>query len=441
MMLQGIVHDADRMDTILRQLVDAARVVGGHLELFPEQVDVGDLVRGVAEAQRRDPDHPPMEWIGEHRSGVRRPGAAQDHACSRSWSRWCGGARDGRDRGRRRAATASGSGSARRGAGGRARDRRRPRGCSRRGGRARERAARSGCSSRGASPRRRAAGRWGEVDDGRLGSTSSCRPVRTWRAPERRGSAVRASARAGRLGRLMDPEEMLRIARATSASAASRCSQARGVARRARCRAGRGAWAQRSPFSADPEGAGLARCPGGPQATSGTSRTRRATALQAALAAERETLRAPGRRRAARRRPARPVACPGGAPRLGSLHPLTIVEREIVDVFTSLGFRVAEGPEIEDDWHNFQALNIPPDHPARTMKDSLYVERARPPRAAAAHRDVGGADPHDAVAAAARLRRGAGPRVPPRDRRPDPLCRSSTRSRASPSTRASRSPT
>jgi phenylalanyl-tRNA synthetase alpha chain len=52
---------------------------------------------------------------------------------------------------------------------------------------------------------------------------------------------------------------------------------------------------------------------------------------------------------------------------------LSLVERELVDVFTGLGFRVAEGPEIEDDWHNFEALNIPTDHPARTMKDSLYV--------------------------------------------------------------------
>lgn len=67
------------------------------------------------------------------------------------------------------------------------------------------------------------------------------------------------------------------------------------------------------------------------------------------------------------------MSLPGRTPRHGSLHPLTIVEDEVVTVFTSLGFTVAEGPEIEDDWHNFQALNIPPDHPARTMKDSLYV--------------------------------------------------------------------
>jgi phenylalanyl-tRNA synthetase alpha chain len=67
------------------------------------------------------------------------------------------------------------------------------------------------------------------------------------------------------------------------------------------------------------------------------------------------------------------MTLPGRAPRVGSRHPLTIVERQLVEVFTGLGYRVAEGPEVEDDWHNFQALNIPPDHPARTMKDSLYV--------------------------------------------------------------------
>jgi phenylalanyl-tRNA synthetase alpha chain len=68
------------------------------------------------------------------------------------------------------------------------------------------------------------------------------------------------------------------------------------------------------------------------------------------------------------------VTLPGRRLRPGSLHPLTIVEEEIVGIFTRMGYRLAEGPEIEDDWHNFEALNIPPDHPARTMKDSLYVE-------------------------------------------------------------------
>ena len=65
LMLQGIVHDADRMDTILRQLVDAARVVSGTLEPFPERVDIAELVVAISEAQRRDPDHPAVEWAGE----------------------------------------------------------------------------------------------------------------------------------------------------------------------------------------------------------------------------------------------------------------------------------------------------------------------------------------------------------------------------------------
>jgi phenylalanyl-tRNA synthetase alpha chain len=68
------------------------------------------------------------------------------------------------------------------------------------------------------------------------------------------------------------------------------------------------------------------------------------------------------------------VSLPGRRRRPGSLHPLAIVERHIVEVFTRMGYRVVEGPEIEDEWHNFEALNIPPDHPARTMKDSLYID-------------------------------------------------------------------
>ncbi len=68
------------------------------------------------------------------------------------------------------------------------------------------------------------------------------------------------------------------------------------------------------------------------------------------------------------------VTLPGRRLRPGSLHPLTIVQDEIVEIFMRMGYQVAEGPEIEDDWHNFEALNIPPDHPARTMKDSLYID-------------------------------------------------------------------
>jgi phenylalanyl-tRNA synthetase alpha chain len=68
------------------------------------------------------------------------------------------------------------------------------------------------------------------------------------------------------------------------------------------------------------------------------------------------------------------VTLPGRRPRPGSLHPLTIVERDIVEAFVAMGYRVAQGPQVENDWYNFEALNIPQDHPARTMKDSLYLD-------------------------------------------------------------------
>jgi phenylalanyl-tRNA synthetase alpha chain len=68
------------------------------------------------------------------------------------------------------------------------------------------------------------------------------------------------------------------------------------------------------------------------------------------------------------------VTLPGRRPRTGSLHPLTITEYRIVDIFTRMGYRVVEGPEAETDWYNFQALNIPPDHPARTEKDTVFLD-------------------------------------------------------------------
>ena len=68
------------------------------------------------------------------------------------------------------------------------------------------------------------------------------------------------------------------------------------------------------------------------------------------------------------------VTLPGRRPRPGSLHPLTIVEYEIVDIFTRMGYRVVEGPEVETEYYNFDALNIPPEHPARRVSDSIYVD-------------------------------------------------------------------
>jgi len=69
------------------------------------------------------------------------------------------------------------------------------------------------------------------------------------------------------------------------------------------------------------------------------------------------------------------LTLPGEGFQLGSRHPLSLVRKEIVEIFKKLGFIVAEGPEIEDDWHNFSALNFPPEHPARDMQDTFFVEK------------------------------------------------------------------
>ena len=60
---------------------------------------------------------------------------------------------------------------------------------------------------------------------------------------------------------------------------------------------------------------------------------------------------------------------------LGTRHPLTIVRNEIIDIFSRLGFSIADGPEVEDDWHVFSSLNFAPDHPARDMQDTFFVEQ------------------------------------------------------------------
>jgi phenylalanyl-tRNA synthetase alpha chain len=68
------------------------------------------------------------------------------------------------------------------------------------------------------------------------------------------------------------------------------------------------------------------------------------------------------------------LSLPGNPFTLGSRHPISIVRKQMTDIFTRIGFVVSEGPEIEDDWHNFGALNFPPDHPARDMQDTFFIE-------------------------------------------------------------------
>ena len=97
-------------------------------------------------------------------------------------------------------------------------------------------------------------------------------------------------------------------------------------------------------------------------------------AVEAALLEHETTL-------SASRRPAGAVdiTLPGRVPALGHRHPLSLVRDEVQDIFTRLGYQLLEGPEIEDDYHNFEALNMPADHPARDMQDTLYLAEPLPP--------------------------------------------------------------
>lgn len=65
---------------------------------------------------------------------------------------------------------------------------------------------------------------------------------------------------------------------------------------------------------------------------------------------------------------------PGNPIEIGARHPISIVKNQIIDIFSRIGFNVSEGPEIEDDWHNFTALNLPEYHPARDMQDTFFVQ-------------------------------------------------------------------
>jgi phenylalanyl-tRNA synthetase alpha chain len=88
-----------------------------------------------------------------------------------------------------------------------------------------------------------------------------------------------------------------------------------------------------------------------------------------------EELKASGGKKSAGSESDIDLTLPGNSLPTGSRHPISIVRNKIVSIFHRLGFAVAEGPEIEDDWHNFTALNLPENHPARDMQDTFYVSQ------------------------------------------------------------------
>jgi phenylalanyl-tRNA synthetase alpha chain len=99
------------------------------------------------------------------------------------------------------------------------------------------------------------------------------------------------------------------------------------------------------------------------------------------------------------------VTLPGRELPLGRVHPLMRVRQQVEDIFARMGYEILEGPEVEDDFHNFEALNMPPDHPARDMQDTLYLDAPAVGGVWGAHRTgPGGSLPEAQVRAATLLR-------------------------------------
>jgi phenylalanyl-tRNA synthetase alpha chain len=98
------------------------------------------------------------------------------------------------------------------------------------------------------------------------------------------------------------------------------------------------------------------------------------------------------------------VTLPGREHAAGRIHPLMRVRQDVEDIFSRMGYEILEGPEVEDDFHNFEALNMPPDHPARDMQDTLYLAAPIVGGIWGAHRAVGGRVPEAQVRAATLLR-------------------------------------
>jgi phenylalanyl-tRNA synthetase alpha chain len=117
----------------------------------------------------------------------------------------------------------------------------------------------------------------------------------------------------------------------------------------------------------------LGKLPAAERPTAGARINEAKAKLEAALTTRRQAL-AESRQAAQLASEALDVSLPGRGPGTGGLHPITRTLERIETLFRSIGFEVADGPEIEDDFHNFTALNTPEDHPARSMHDTFYVE-------------------------------------------------------------------
>ena len=98
-------------------------------------------------------------------------------------------------------------------------------------------------------------------------------------------------------------------------------------------------------------------------------------ALKQAILAKIETLREAAASKVSDDAKIEDMSRPGSAEQLGSRHPISLVKNEIIEIFARLGYTVADGPEIEDDQHVFSALNFPPEHPARDMQDTFFIEK------------------------------------------------------------------
>ena len=101
--------------------------------------------------------------------------------------------------------------------------------------------------------------------------------------------------------------------------------------------------------------------------------------LKTAAVAKIEALKSAAEEKAGADAPSFDLTMPGDSYPLGSHHPVSIARKEIIEIFRKFGYDVAEGPEIEDDWHVFEALNFPPEHPARDMQDTFFVTSGHNP--------------------------------------------------------------